>query len=92
MDSSRKPLAKVEGRRRLPRSGLTIAWRGSLQRERGAAFDPTTRVTTGVPGLDELVNGGYFVAALPVVPFAGYLGLVSRSPERRMSEGVPETP
>ena len=39
----------------------------SLQREAGAAFDPTTRVTTGVPGLDELVNGGYFVASTTLV-------------------------
>ena len=38
-----------------------------LQREAGAAFDPTTRVTTGVPGLDELVNGGYFVASTTLV-------------------------
>ena len=37
------------------------------QREAGAAFDPTTRVTTGVPGLDELVNGGYFVASTTLV-------------------------
>jgi hypothetical protein len=29
MDASRKPLAKVEGRRRMPVSGLTIAWRGT---------------------------------------------------------------
>ena len=29
MEASRKPLAKVEGRRRLPLSGLTIAWRGT---------------------------------------------------------------
>jgi hypothetical protein len=29
MESSRKPLAKVEGRRRLRLSGLTIAWRGT---------------------------------------------------------------
>ena len=29
MDASRKPLAKVEARRRLPLSGLTIAWRGT---------------------------------------------------------------
>ena len=27
--SSRKPLAKVEGRRRLRMSGVTVAWRGS---------------------------------------------------------------
>jgi len=29
MEPNRKPLAKVEGRRRLRRSGLTIAWRGT---------------------------------------------------------------
>ena len=29
MDVSRKPLAKVEGRRRMRQSGLTIAWRGT---------------------------------------------------------------
>jgi circadian clock protein KaiC len=37
------------------------------QREAGSAFDPTTRVTTGVPGLDDLVNGGYFVASTTLV-------------------------
>jgi circadian clock protein KaiC len=37
------------------------------QREAGAAFDPTTRVTTGVPGLDQLVNGGYFVASTTLI-------------------------
>src|SRR5438093_95163 len=30
----------------------------SLQREGSAAFDTTSRVATGIPGLDELVNGG----------------------------------
>jgi hypothetical protein len=29
MEPGRKPLAKVEGRRRLRLSGLTIAWRGT---------------------------------------------------------------
>jgi len=29
MDGSRKPLAKVEGRRRLRLSGVTVAWRGT---------------------------------------------------------------
>ena len=29
MEASRKPLAKVEGRKRLRLSGLTIAWRGT---------------------------------------------------------------
>lgn len=42
-------------------------------RERAAAFDPTTRVTTGVPGLDELVNGGYFLGSTTVV--AGISGV-----------------
>ena len=29
MDASRKPLAKVEGRRRMRMSGVTVAWRGT---------------------------------------------------------------
>lgn len=29
METSRKPLAKVEGRKRMRFSGLTIAWRGT---------------------------------------------------------------
>ncbi len=29
MEGSRKPLAKIEGRRRLRLSGLTVAWRGT---------------------------------------------------------------
>jgi hypothetical protein len=29
MEASRKPLAKVEGRTRMPSSGLTVAWRGT---------------------------------------------------------------
>jgi len=29
MEVSRKPLAKIEGRRRMRLSGLTIAWRGT---------------------------------------------------------------
>src|SRR5688500_6031346 len=36
-------------------------------RDRAAAFDPTTRVSTGVPGLDEVVNGGYFLGSTTVV-------------------------
>jgi circadian clock protein KaiC len=42
-------------------------------RERAAAFDPATRVTTGVPGLDEIVNGGYFLGSTTVV--AGISGV-----------------
>jgi circadian clock protein KaiC len=38
-----------------------------LSRERAAAFDTSTRVTTGVPGLDEIVNGGYFLGSTTVV-------------------------
>jgi len=29
MEAHRKPLAKIEGRRRLRLSGLTVAWRGT---------------------------------------------------------------
>ena len=29
MDGSRKPLAKVEGRRKMRLSGVTVAWRGT---------------------------------------------------------------
>lgn len=36
-------------------------------RDRAAAFDPTTRVSTGIPGLDELVNGGYFIGSTTVM-------------------------
>ena len=33
------------------------------QRKEAASYDPTTRVTTGVPGLDPIVNGGYFLGS-----------------------------
>ena len=42
-------------------------------RDRAAAFDPTTRVTTGIPGLDGIVNGGYFLGSTTVV--AGISGV-----------------
>ncbi|MGZ8374610.1 MAG: ATPase domain-containing protein [Nitrospira sp.] len=42
-------------------------------RELAAAYDPTTRISTGVPGLDELVNGGYFLGSTTVV--AGISGV-----------------
>jgi circadian clock protein KaiC len=42
-------------------------------RDRASAFDPTTRLATGIPGLDELVNGGYFVGSTTVV--AGISGV-----------------
>ena len=42
-------------------------------RDRAAAFDPTTRMTSGVPGLDDIVNGGYFLGSTTVV--AGISGV-----------------
>ena len=42
-------------------------------RDQAAAFDATTRITTGTPGLDPLVNGGYFLASTTVV--AGISGV-----------------
>src|SRR2546428_574954 len=47
--------------------------RGSASRDRAAAFDPSNRATTGVPGLDEIVNGGYFLGSTTVV--AGISGV-----------------
>jgi hypothetical protein len=38
MESSRKPLAKVEGRRRLRQSGLTVAFRGTPSLDDWAAY------------------------------------------------------
>ena len=43
------------------------------KRDRAAAYDPTTRVSTGIPGLDELTNGGYFLGSTTVV--AGISGV-----------------
>jgi circadian clock protein KaiC len=45
----------------------------SAHRDQAAAFDPTTRITTGIPGLDPLVNGGYFLGSTTVV--AGISGV-----------------
>jgi hypothetical protein len=42
MQASRKPLAKVEGRRRLRTSGLTIAWRGTPDLDDWVAYIATT--------------------------------------------------
>lgn len=36
-------------------------------RERGSSYEPAARVTTGVPGLDPLVNGGYSIGSTTVV-------------------------
>jgi len=38
-----------------------------LEREEAAAYDTSTRVTTGVPGLDEMMNGGYFLGSTTLV-------------------------
>ena len=38
-----------------------------LLREEGAAFDPSTRVSTGVPGLDEMMGGGLFLGSTTLV-------------------------
>jgi circadian clock protein KaiC len=45
----------------------------ATRRDSAAAFDPKTRVTTGVPGLDQLVNGGYFLGSTTVM--AGMSGV-----------------
>jgi circadian clock protein KaiC len=42
-------------------------------RDRAAAFDPNTRLPSGIPGLDEIINGGYFVGSTTVV--AGISGV-----------------
>lgn len=38
-----------------------------LAREEAAAYDTSTRVTTGVPGLDEMMNGGYYLGSTTLV-------------------------
>src|SRR5688572_23711306 len=38
-----------------------------LAREEAAAFDTSTRVSTGVPGLDEMMGGGYFLGSTTLV-------------------------
>jgi hypothetical protein len=38
MESSRKPLAKVEGRRRMRLSGVTVAWRGTPNMDDWVAY------------------------------------------------------
>lgn len=43
------------------------------ERDRAAAYDTRTRVSTGVPGLDEIVHGGYFSGSTTVV--AGISGV-----------------
>src|ERR1043166_8894602 len=38
-----------------------------LARDEAAAYDTSTRVTTGVPGLDEMMGGGYFLGSTTLV-------------------------
>ena len=38
-----------------------------LPREEAAAYDTSTRVTTGVPGLDAMMSGGYFLGSTTLV-------------------------
>jgi hypothetical protein len=38
MEASRRPLAKLEGRRRMRQSGLTIAWRGTPRLDDWVAY------------------------------------------------------
>ena len=45
MEPSRKPLAKVEKHRRLPLSGLTIAWRGTPSLDDWVAYIVRTKST-----------------------------------------------
>jgi circadian clock protein KaiC len=42
-------------------------------RDAAATYDPSERIPTGIPGLDEIVNGGYFVGSTTVV--AGISGV-----------------
>ncbi len=43
MEVRRKPLAKVEGRRRLRLSGLTVAWRGTPSLDDWVAYIVSTK-------------------------------------------------
>ena len=73
-----------------------------MSREMAAAYDPTTRVPTGVPGLDNLVNGGYFLGSTTlVVGVSGvgksvmglqYIAEGARRGERSVILSLDETP
>src|SRR5438094_5208899 len=51
--------------------GLEVYRRGQAPRdttrELAASFDPTTRISSGIPGLDEMLSGGYFVGSTTLV-------------------------
>ena len=73
-----------------------------VTRELAASFDPNTRISTGVPGLDEVVNGGYFLGATTlVVGVSGvgksvmglqYIAEGARRGERGLMFSLDETP
>src|SRR5206468_2158221 len=73
-----------------------------VTRERAASFDPHTRIATGVPGLDEVVNGGYFLGSTTlVVGVSGvgksvmglqYIAEGARRGERGLMFSLDETP
>jgi circadian clock protein KaiC len=45
----------------------------SLARDTTASYDPSERIPTGITGLDEIVNGGYFIGSTTVI--AGISGV-----------------
>ena len=71
-------------------------------RELAAAYDTETRVSTGVPGLDDIVNGGYFLGSTTlIVGVSGvgksvmglqYLAEGARRGERSLMLSLDETP
>src|SRR5438034_549925 len=73
-----------------------------VTRELAASFDPNTRISTGVPGLDEVVNGGYFLGSTTlVVGVSGvgksvmglqYIAEGARRGERGLMLSLDETP
>ena len=73
-----------------------------LGRELAAAYDIETRVSTGVPGLDDIVNGGYFLGSTTlIVGVSGvgksvmglqYLAEGARRGERSLMLSLDETP
>ena len=73
-----------------------------VTRELAASFDPNTRISTGVPGLDEVVNGGYFLGSTTlVVGVSGvgksvmglqYIAEGARHGERGLMLSLDETP
>ncbi len=57
MPASRKPLAKVEGRKRLRLSGLTIAWRGTPELDDWVAYIVRTTKSKKLILADQVSEG-----------------------------------